>query len=166
MGYCQIAEFPAVIRQQIVSYPTNENCSFQEQEIYNFEKSIKELVAEKDYKSLCYKISLILGLNMNNLGSICLFECIIYLYENNLTARQKHLAYKKIGSKYGLTTHRLKENMRYALDSAIKEPERKLMRHLFSAYDGRQLTLSYSLSLALESLNHAIKGKEINIFDL
>ena len=137
-----------------LSFLTNENDPyFQMDVIYKSKLTLAEYIANNDYRGLIIYVARRMNFNMSSIGTTYFIETLLYLFQNDLPARQSNEAFKIISEKYNTTITRVRANITNSLNTMNRFVDERRFNFYFPEYDGRNPSLIYSITLALERLD-------------
>ena len=141
-----------------LSFLTNENCpSVQDDSMYKGTATIKECIKTKNYERLVKFVARRLNFNMHLKGTEYFIETILILFENKFSIRQCDFAFEIIANKEHLTIKQVRKRIINSLNAMDNSIKRSVIYEYFPEYDGRNPSLMYSLTLALERLENVFK---------
>ena len=141
-----------------LSFLTNENCpNVQENLTYKRTATINDCITTRNYERLVKFVARRLDFNMHLKGTEYFIDTILFLFENELSVRQCDLAFEIIGNKENLTIKQVRKRIINSLNAMENSAKKSVIYEFFPEYDGRNPSLMYSLTLALESLEDVFK---------
>lgn len=155
--YCKLSKDSAFKYKQ-TKFLTNENDPFVQMDVmYKSKSTLYEYIKTRDYRKVVINVARKLNFNMSSIGTTYFIEALLYLFQNGLSIKQSNEAFKLIAEQYDTSVKRVRANITNALNSMNRFSDKKLFIHYFPEYDGRNPSLIYSLSLALERMEDIFK---------
>lgn len=142
-----------------LSFLTYENDPYCQKDVMNQRKiALAEYIANNDYRGLIIYVARRLNFNMSSIGTTYFIETLLYLFQNDLPARQSNVAFEIISLKYNTSVKRVRANITNSLNTMSRFVDMKRFNFYFPEYDGRNPSLIYSIALALERLDGIFKS--------
>lgn len=118
-------------------------------QIYNNNEKIKP-----DHRKICNDIFQRLGFDLFKLGTSLLIEAVVFSLENPECSNNLYEIYKNLSQKTKIPPNKIKWKIDNAVNSMYRFTSKKVIKEVFSSYDGRKPTAKYIIFLVIRKIKY------------
>ena len=120
-------------------------------------KVIEHTQKKPNFRILCNNTAQKLGFNLSSKGTLFIIDAVIYLFENDICRFQMGFIYELLSKKYNIKIDKVKWNIDNSIKSMRRYSNEKILKSVFSEYDGRSPNAKYIIILFVYELRKHYK---------